>query len=224
MLCFSMIRVSGESKSRLVKAAGAESCGQRRNRKTARRCGEKHILKWKCTKHVSSRPLFEVGMSKNCTPLWRETRFQVKMLKNWRSHSIQKLSPIQKLLPIQKLFRFGNYSQSETRPPPPLGNQCFQWVWFKYYILFVKIFLAPPPLLGNPCFQWFSSCQNFPPPLLPLLGNPCFQWFSFYQNFPRPPSWQPVHSITELQVIHSFNQNFPRPLSSWQPVLSMIRI
>ena len=30
---FSMIRVSGESKSRLVKAAGAESCGQRRNQK-----------------------------------------------------------------------------------------------------------------------------------------------------------------------------------------------
>ena len=28
-----MIRVSGESKSRLVKAAGAESCGQRRNEK-----------------------------------------------------------------------------------------------------------------------------------------------------------------------------------------------
>ena len=27
------IRVSGESKSRLVKAAGAESCGQRRNQK-----------------------------------------------------------------------------------------------------------------------------------------------------------------------------------------------
>ena len=30
---FSMIRVSGESKSRLGKAAGAESCGQRRNEK-----------------------------------------------------------------------------------------------------------------------------------------------------------------------------------------------
>ena len=28
-----MVRVSGESKSRLVKAAGAESCGQRRNEK-----------------------------------------------------------------------------------------------------------------------------------------------------------------------------------------------
>ena len=30
---FPMIRVSGESKSRVVKAAGAESCGERRNQK-----------------------------------------------------------------------------------------------------------------------------------------------------------------------------------------------
>ena len=30
---FPMIRVSGESKSKLVKAAGAEACGQRRNQK-----------------------------------------------------------------------------------------------------------------------------------------------------------------------------------------------
>ena len=33
-----MIRVSGESKSRLAKAAGAESCGQRRNQKLHDRC------------------------------------------------------------------------------------------------------------------------------------------------------------------------------------------
>ena len=108
-----MIRVSGESKNRLVKAAGAESCGQRRNQKLhaavarstfssenakkmtvsdhflklrcskiARRCGEKHILKSKCTKHVRFGPLLKVTMSKNCTPLWREARFEVKMLKN----------------------------------------------------------------------------------------------------------------------------------------------
>ena len=109
---FPMIRVSGESKSRLVKAAGAESCGQRRNQKLhaavarstfwsenakklrgsehflkfrcwkiARRCGEKHIFKWKCTKHYILGPLFEVAMLKNCTPLWREAHFQVKMYK-----------------------------------------------------------------------------------------------------------------------------------------------
>ena len=41
----------------------------------------KHISKSKCTKHTSSGPLFEVAMSKKCTPLWREAHFKVKMLK-----------------------------------------------------------------------------------------------------------------------------------------------
>ena len=52
-----------------------------RCRKIARRCSEKHILKWKGTKHVRFGPLFDVEMSKNCTPLWREAHFQVKMYK-----------------------------------------------------------------------------------------------------------------------------------------------
>ena len=52
-----------------------------RCRKSARRCGAKHISKWKCTKHYMFAPLLEVQMSKKCTPLWREAHFQVKMLK-----------------------------------------------------------------------------------------------------------------------------------------------
>ena len=50
-------------------------------RKSARRCGAKHISKSKCTKHLSVGPLLKVAMSKKCTPLWREAHFQVKMLK-----------------------------------------------------------------------------------------------------------------------------------------------
>ena len=52
-----------------------------RCRKSARRCGAKHISKSKCTKHLSLGPLLEVAMSKKCTPLWREAHFEVKMLK-----------------------------------------------------------------------------------------------------------------------------------------------
>ena len=52
-----------------------------RCRKIARRCGEKHILKAKCTKQCMFGPLFEVQMSKNCMPLWREAHFKVKMYK-----------------------------------------------------------------------------------------------------------------------------------------------
>ena len=88
-----MICVSGESKSK--QAAGAESCGQRRNQKlratVARsaflsenvqntcgsehflkfrcrkiaRCGEKHMCESKCTKYECFGALFEVLMSKN---------------------------------------------------------------------------------------------------------------------------------------------------------------
>ena len=52
-----------------------------RCRKSARRCGAKHISKSKGTKHLSVGPLLEVEMSKKCTPLWCEAHFEVKMYK-----------------------------------------------------------------------------------------------------------------------------------------------
>ena len=58
-----------------------------RCRKSARRCGEKHISKWKCTKHTRSGRLLEVAMSKKRTPLWREAHFQVKMYKTHHSRT-----------------------------------------------------------------------------------------------------------------------------------------
>ena len=78
---FPMIRVLGESKSGLVTAAGAESCGQRRNQKLHAAVATSNFLKSKCTKHVRFGALFEVQMWKNCTPLWREAHFEVKMYK-----------------------------------------------------------------------------------------------------------------------------------------------
>ena len=99
---------SGGSKSRLAKAAGAEPADDKlhavvarstfrsqnvqstpgsdhswklRCRKSARRCGAKHISKSKYTKHTRFGPLLEVELSKKCTPLWREAHFQVKMYK-----------------------------------------------------------------------------------------------------------------------------------------------
>ena len=58
-----------------------------RCRKSARRCGAKHISKSKCTKHTILGPLLEVEMSKKCTPLWREAHFQVKMYKTHHSRT-----------------------------------------------------------------------------------------------------------------------------------------
>ena len=59
--------------------SGPDHFWKLRCRKSARRCGAKHISKSKCTKHLSFGPLLEVAMSKKCTPLWREAHFQVKM-------------------------------------------------------------------------------------------------------------------------------------------------
>ena len=61
--------------------SGPDHFWKLRCRKSARRCGAKHISKSKCTKHTRFGPLLEVAMSKKCTPLWREAHFQVKMYK-----------------------------------------------------------------------------------------------------------------------------------------------
>ena len=55
--------------------------------KSARRCGAKHILKSKCTKHTILGPLLEVEMLKKCTPLWRQAHFEVKMYKAHHSRT-----------------------------------------------------------------------------------------------------------------------------------------
>ena len=68
-----------------------------RCRKSARRCGAKHISKWKCTKHTILGPLLEVEMSKKCTPLWREAHFEVKSVKNWRSRTTFGGSDVEKV-------------------------------------------------------------------------------------------------------------------------------
>ena len=60
---------------------GSDHFWKLRCRKSARRCGAKHISKSKCTKHLSVGPLLEVAMSKKCTPLWCEAHFEVKMYK-----------------------------------------------------------------------------------------------------------------------------------------------
>ena len=76
-------------KSRLAKAAGAETSGEMRDEKlhavvarsSLRRCGAKHIWKSKVLKTGGLGALLEVEMSKKCTPLWREAHFEVKMYK-----------------------------------------------------------------------------------------------------------------------------------------------
>ena len=62
-----------------------------RCRKSARRCGAKHISKSTRPKHTILGPFLEVEMSKKCTPLWREAHFQVKMPKAHHARTTWKL-------------------------------------------------------------------------------------------------------------------------------------
>ena len=76
---------------------GSDHFWKLRCRKSARRCGAKHISKSKCTKHTRSGPLLEVVMSKKCTPLWREAHFQVKMYKTHHSRTTFGGSDVEKV-------------------------------------------------------------------------------------------------------------------------------
>ena len=140
-----MICGSGGSKSRLVKAAGAEPAGQMRDenlhavvarstfwsqnvqntpwsdhfwklrcRKSARRCGAKHISKSKVLKTGGLGPLLEVAMSKKCTPLWREAHFQVKSVKNWRSRTPFGSSDVEKVHAVVARSTFWSQNVQNT--------------------------------------------------------------------------------------------------------------
>ena len=76
-----MIRVSGQSKSRPVKAAGAEVGVQQRKQKLHAAVAKSTFGSENVKKTVGPGPLFEVLMSKNCTPLWRKAHLEVKLLK-----------------------------------------------------------------------------------------------------------------------------------------------
>ena len=76
-----MICGSGGSKSRLAKAAGAEPAGQMRDEKLHAVVARSTFPSEKVQNTWGLGPLLEVEMSKKCTPLWREARFQVKMHK-----------------------------------------------------------------------------------------------------------------------------------------------
>ena len=86
-----------------------------RCRKSARRCGAKHISKSKCTKHTSSGPLLEVEMSKKCTPLWREAHFEVKMYKTLHVRATFGGSDVEKVHAVVARSTFRSENVQNTR-------------------------------------------------------------------------------------------------------------
>ena len=74
--------IVGQSKFRsqnVQNTSASDNVWNLRCRKSARRCGAKHVSKSKVLKTDGLGPLLEVEMSKKCTQLWCEAHFQVKM-------------------------------------------------------------------------------------------------------------------------------------------------
>ena len=85
-----------------------------RCRKSARRCGAKHISKSKCTKHTMLGPLLEVQMPKKCTPLWREAHFQVKMYKTLHVRATFGSSDVEKVHAVVARSTFRSQNVQNT--------------------------------------------------------------------------------------------------------------
>ena len=86
-----------------------------RCRKSARRCGAKHISKSKCTKHHMFAPLLEVWMLEKCTPLWREAHFQVKMYKTPHVRATFGGSDVEKVHAVVARSTFRSQNVQNTR-------------------------------------------------------------------------------------------------------------
>ena len=86
-----------------------------RCRKSARRCGAKHISKSKCTKHTMLGPLLEVQMSKKCTPLWREAHFEVNMYKTLHVRATFGGSDVEKVHAVVARSTFRSENVQNTR-------------------------------------------------------------------------------------------------------------
>ena len=101
---------------------GPDHFWQLRCRKSARRCGAKHISKSKCTKHTRSGPLLAVEMSKKCTPLWREAHFQVKMYKTPHVRATFGGSDVEKVYAVVARSTFRSQNVKNTRGSDHFGR------------------------------------------------------------------------------------------------------
>ena len=93
-----------------------------RCRKSARRCGAKHISKSKCTKHNSFGPFLLVEMSKQCTPLWREAHLEVNMLKTLGVQTTFGSSDVEQVHAVVARSTFRSQNVKNTRVRTTFGS------------------------------------------------------------------------------------------------------
>ena len=112
---------------------GSDHFWKLRCRKSARRCGAKHISNSKCTKHTRFGPLLEIQMSKKCTPLWREAHFQVKMYKTPHVRATFGSSDVEKVHAVVARSTFPSQNvQSTTLHSTTLHYITLHYTTFRY--------------------------------------------------------------------------------------------
>ena len=86
-----------------------------RCRKSARRCGAKHIWKSKVLKTGGLGAVLEVEMLKKCMALWREAHLEVKSVKNWGSRSTFGSWDVEKVHAVVARSTFASQNVQNTR-------------------------------------------------------------------------------------------------------------
>ena len=94
---------------------GSDHFWRLRCRKSARRCGAKHIWKSKVLKTGGLGAVLEVEMLKKCMALWREAHLEVKSVKNWRSRSTFGSWDVEKVHAVVARSTFASQNVQNTR-------------------------------------------------------------------------------------------------------------
>ena len=94
---------------------GSDHFWKLRCRKSARRCGAKHIWKAKFAKHRNLGPILEVEMLKKCTPLWREAHLEGKMCKTPQPRTTFGSCDVEKVHAVVARSTFPSQNVKNTR-------------------------------------------------------------------------------------------------------------
>ena len=113
--CTALWREGHFSSQNVQTTRGSDHFWKLRCRKSARRCGAKHISKSKCHKHHMFAPLLEVQIWKKCTPLWREAHFEVKMYKPPHVRATFRGSDLEKVHAVVARSTFRSQNVQNTR-------------------------------------------------------------------------------------------------------------
>ena len=94
---------------------GSDHFWRLRCRKSAHRCGAKHIWKSKVLKTGGLGAVLEVEMLKKCLALWREAHLEVKSVKNWGSRSTFGSWDVEKVHAVVARSTFASQNVQNTR-------------------------------------------------------------------------------------------------------------